>query len=69
MYAIRILGQLSANCHDWFDLTEARPMPTGEMVLCVRAPDQAALLGVLYRLHAWSILILSFTLITPEKQP
>lgn len=66
IYAIRILGHLNANCHDWFDLAEAHALPTGETVLCVRAPDQAALLGVLYRLHAWSIRILAFTLITPE---
>lgn len=58
-YEIRVAGHLSMIWSDWFEGLEVLPEPGGETVLRGYLPDQSALIGVLYRLHALNLTILS----------
>ncbi len=59
---IRVAGPLHPASDDWLGALTAQTGAVGETVLTGRLSDQAAVLGVLVRLHAWNLAILSVTL-------
>ncbi len=58
-YEIRVKGQLGPEWSDWFEGLELKPCADGQMLLCGRIPDQAALIGVLTRLNRLNLALLS----------
>ncbi len=58
-FEIRVRGQLGKEWSDWFEGLEMRPLENGEMVLHGCVADQAALMGVLNKLHRLNLTILS----------
>ncbi len=56
---IRIKGQLSSNWAEWLEGLEMTCLEDGEMALSGTLADQAALLGVLAKLHRLNLTILS----------
>ncbi len=63
---IRVKGQLSSDWADWLDGLEMTCRENGEMVLSGRLADQAALMGVLAKLHRLNLTILSVN--KPEEE-
>ncbi len=59
-FEIRVRGQLGKEWMDWFEGLELRPLEDGEMILNGSIPDQAALMGILNKLHRLNLTILSF---------
>ncbi len=59
IYQIRIQGHLSAEWSAWFDGLTITNTPNGETILTGLLPDQAALYGVLNRLQALNLPLLS----------
>lgn len=60
-YEIRIEGHLPDWCSDWFESLEIQTHATGETTLRGLLIDQAALLGVLSKIHALNITLVSVT--------
>ncbi len=58
-YEIRVRGQLGKEWSDWFEGLELRPLENGEMILNGSIPDQAALMGILNKLHRLNLTLLS----------
>ncbi len=58
-FEIRVRGQLGKEWTDWFEGLELRPLEDGEMILNGSIPDQAALMGILNKLHRLNLTILS----------
>ncbi len=58
-YEIRVKGQLGPEWSDWFEGLELKPCADGQLLLCGRIPDQAALIGVLTRLNRLNLALLS----------
>jgi hypothetical protein len=56
---IRVKGHLSGHWVDWFDGLELDNQPSGEAVLSVYLPDQAALYGVLKRMSNLGVALIS----------
>ena len=50
-YQIRVKGNLDQKWSDWFDGLAIEPQAGGETLLTGLVPDQAALHGVLLKLH------------------
>jgi hypothetical protein len=69
IYQIRIQGHLSANWSGWFDGLTITNGPNGEAVLSGQLPDQAALYGVLNRLQALNLPLLSVSSRPPNSPP
>jgi hypothetical protein len=59
-YLIRVRGHLDDSLRDWFGGLTIENLENGEAVLAGRLADQAALFGVLERLHRLGIPVLSF---------
>ena len=59
-FEIRVRGQLGKEWSDWFEGLELRLLEDGEMILNGCIADQAALMGVLNKLHRLNLTILSF---------
>jgi hypothetical protein len=59
LYEIRVEGHLSDRWSDWFDGLAVRNEPNGETALCGQLADQAALFGVLARIHALNLALIS----------
>ena len=59
VYEIRLKGQLSGRWSDWFEGFSIQPGPGGTTTLRGRLPDQSALLGLLNKLHALNLTLLS----------
>lgn len=59
VYEIRLKGQLSGHWSDWFEGLSIQPGPGGTTTLRGQLPDQSALLGLLTRLHALNLRLLS----------
>ncbi len=58
-YEIRVQGCLGREWTDWFAGLEFKPLEEGQMLLCGRIVDQAALIGVLIRLNRLNLALLS----------
>ncbi len=65
---IRVKGQLSDGWSDWFENLEMRHLENGEMTLSGAIPDQAALMGILNKLHRLNLTILSVNSVSPNQE-
>ncbi len=65
---IRVKGQLSDEWSDWFENLEMRHRENGEMILSGAIPDQAALMGILNKLHRLNLTILSVNSVSPNQE-
>ena len=63
-YEIRVEGHLAESWSDWFEGLSIHNDTNGEMVLSGELTDQAALFGVLNKIHA-----LNVTLISVNRSP
>jgi len=64
-YEIRLEGHLTERWSDWFDGLAVCNEPGGETILSGRLADQAALLGVLSRIHALNLTLVSVHKLSP----
>lgn len=60
-YEIRVRGHLSQDWSDWFARLAIQNLEDGQGVLSGQLPDQTALLGVLNRIHALNLTLLSLS--------
>lgn len=58
-YQIRLKGHFSPELAAWFDDLAVTNTPEGQAVLSGYAPDQAALYGILLKIHHLGITLLS----------
>ena len=58
---IRIKGTLKEDWSDWLEGLIVSTQANGETVLNGQIPDQAALLGLLNRIHGLNLQLLSFS--------
>lgn len=66
-YEIKVNGQLSEHWSDWFEGLAIHLEANGVTVLDGCLPDQAALLGVLTRIQALNLVLISVSRSSPEK--
>jgi len=64
IYNIRIEGTISDRWSDWFEGLAIRNVPGGETELSGSLSDQAALFGVLNKIHALNLRLISVKRIT-----
>jgi hypothetical protein len=58
---IRIEGSLKPDWSDWMEGLAVLSQANGETILSGQLPDQAALLGLLNRIHGLNLRLLSFS--------
>lgn len=68
IYEIRVQGHLTDRWADWFDGLAIRNEPGGESILTGQISDQAALLGVLSKLQALNLTLISVNRIPAEPE-
>ncbi len=56
---MRVRGQLDRGWSDWFGGLELQLLGNGEMLLSGRIEDQAALIGILFKLNRLNLALLS----------
>ncbi|MFT3894253.1 MAG: hypothetical protein QM730_21695 [Anaerolineales bacterium] len=66
-YEIHIEGQLNDLWTDWFDGLVIQNHEVGETILTGRLADQAALLGVLNKIHSLNITLISISRLPDGK--
>lgn len=66
IYEIRIMGHLTDRWSDWFEGLSICNDPNGETLLSGPFVDQAALFGVLSRIHALNLTLISVMRIKQE---
>ena len=66
VYEIRMEGQLTDRWSDWFDGMVVQNDPCGETTLRGLVADQAALFGVLIRIHNLNLVLISVTRISTQ---
>lgn len=59
VYEIRVEGHLADRWSDWFDGLAIRNEPSGETILIGPVTDQAALYGVLTKIHDLNLILIS----------
>ena len=59
VYAIRVEGHLGDQWSDWFEGMMTRQEPNGETTLSGTLSDQAALYGVLTKIHNLNLILVS----------
>jgi hypothetical protein len=64
IYEIRVEGVLSENWSDWFEGLTVEPTPDEATTLRGMLADQAAMLGVLARIHALHLTITTLKKLT-----
>lgn len=67
-YDIRVEGQLTDSWTDWFAGLAIQSGADSMTILCGFLPDQAALLGVLNKLHALNLSLISVTRVVQMKE-
>jgi hypothetical protein len=65
IYEIRVEGQLTERWSDWFEELAIHHDADGEMVLGGPLTDQAALFGVLSKIHALNLTLISVNRVSP----
>ena len=66
---IRIKGTLKEDWSDWLEGLIVANQANGETVLNGQIPDQAALLGLLNRIHGLNLQLLSFSQSDKAESP
>jgi len=59
LYEIRVEGQLRECWSDWFEGLTIRHEPSGDTILAGILADQAALYGVLTKIHNLNLILIS----------
>jgi hypothetical protein len=59
VYEIRVEGHLADRWSDWFEGLTIRNDPDGEVILTGPLTDQAALFGVLTKIHDLNLVLIS----------
>ena len=59
VYEIRVEGQLTERWSDWFDGLSLKNDENGETIMIGSLADQAALFGVLSKIHALNLILVS----------
>jgi hypothetical protein len=68
IYQIRIRGQIDESWSEWLDGLAITPQPDGETLLSGSIIDQAALHGLLDKLYAMNLTILSVVRVGNESE-
>ncbi len=68
VYEIRVEGHLADRWSDWFDGLAIHTDPNGETTLSGQLLDQAALFGVLAKIHNLNLVLISVTRSSPESE-
>ncbi len=58
-FEIQVRGQLDESWSDWLEGLEVKLLNNGEMILSGHIGDQAALMGILYKLYGLNLTLLS----------
>ena len=64
-YEIRVEGILTKRWSDWFEGMTVRNEPTGETILTGAFTDQAALFGLLAKIQALNLVLISVNRLSP----
>lgn len=64
---IHVRGQLDESWSDWLEGLEVKLLENGEMILTGYIGDQAALMGVLNKLHGLNLALLSVSEVGQKK--
>lgn len=67
VYEIRVQGYLSDGWSAWFDGLAFQHEPNGETKLTGLLPDQAALFGVLAKIHNLNLVLVSVTRLSSSE--
>ena len=67
VYEIRVEGHLTDHWSHWFEGLEICKQPNGESILSGVLIDQAALFGVLSRIHDLNLNLISVSRLTPGE--
>jgi hypothetical protein len=67
LYEIRIEGQLTDRWSEWFEGLAIRTDSNGETTLSGPLIDQAALFGVLTKIHALNLILISVSRSSPGE--
>ncbi|MCB8987849.1 MAG: hypothetical protein H6661_08895 [Ardenticatenaceae bacterium] len=65
IYEIRVAGHLPDRWSDWFAGLAIHNAPNGEATLHGPVADQAALFGILNKIHALNLTLVSLTTLPP----
>ncbi len=68
VYEIRVEGHLAPHWSDWFEGLTIHADPGGETTLTGWLADQAALFGVLAKIHNLNLVLISVTRSSPEGE-
>lgn len=68
VYEIRVEGHLADRWSDWFEGMVICKLPNGETTLTGLLVDQAALFGVLIRIHDLNLVLVSVARLSTSKQ-
>jgi hypothetical protein len=68
IYRIRIQGQIDASWSDWLGGLTITPQPGGETLIAGPIVDQAALHGLLDKLYAMNLPILSMAQVKDDRE-
>jgi hypothetical protein len=66
-YQIKVKGHLDPRWSEWFDRLAITHEPNGETLLTGPVADQAALLGLLLKLHDLNLTLLSLHRLKPDS--
>jgi hypothetical protein len=67
IFEIRVEGHLTERWSDWFDGLAIRNEPGGETLLTGEIPDQSALFGMLNKIHALHLILISVVRVRPAS--
>jgi hypothetical protein len=67
IYEIRVKGHLTNRWSDWFEGLAIHNDSSGETILSGPLVDQAALFGVLTKIHALNLTLISINMVSPQE--
>ena len=68
VYEIRVEGHLAKRWSDWFEGLTIHTCPDDETILTGWLADQAALFGVLAKVHNLNLVLISVTRSSPKSE-
>ena len=66
-FEICVRGQLDESWSDWLEGLEVKLLDDGEMILSGYIGDQAALMGILYKLYGLNLTLLSVSKVDQKE--